>query len=523
MVRYRHKLICNQLNDKVTNNTFTGYTATTNNILNQKVDNNVFTGYTAATISDQRIDATNFGLTNQNEVNAEVETRCYNYNARILNLEGSTGFKCQQPTVNVDGSDNVSLSTTPSFAQILYTTDGSRPNFISTIYTTPFPISATTRVRAIARALGYIDSNEYDGESIPNGFPTGIANRLFHYDFTDQTTITLNGSNIASIADKSGNNYTLAQATVASQPAYITGSGQKYANMITGKSLVCATPPSYSGAFTYFIVADIASTLTTGRDKIIGLNSGTFNNIFILGRTLGTDVYKCVAMVVSNLDVDKTLSIQSGVKTLHAGLNNATFYNVTNKIVDTIGVQTNPTINALMVGGMTSASVVKLYEVIGYNRALSLAETKNIAQWLNNKYSYNPTHWTVLGDSIANGSNATANFGFAMMTINHYAGVRYNLAVTSTGSQFLLDQINNNYDNLPIGNVLIEVGSNEPAATTGIYLPQAIDRLLEKGFTASNIYVLSLPYRSTDGAKTTDHESVCLDLQLNKGITYIDV
>jgi hypothetical protein len=80
------------------------------------------------------------------------------------------------PVITPDGgtfsaSQSVTLSTTTASAEIYYTLDGSAPTPASTLYTGPITISTDTTVKAIASAVGYIQS--------------GVSSAIF--TFTTQT------------------------------------------------------------------------------------------------------------------------------------------------------------------------------------------------------------------------------------------------------------------------------------------------------------------------------------------------
>lgn len=67
-------------------------------------------------------------------------------------------------------------------------------------------------------------------------------------DFSDSSTVTLSGSNITQVTDKSGNGKTLTQGTAARRPTYDTGSqnGLNTASFDGGDSLAAATAADWT-------------------------------------------------------------------------------------------------------------------------------------------------------------------------------------------------------------------------------------------------------------------------------------
>lgn len=65
-----------------------------------------------------------------------------------------------------------------------------------------------------------------------SGFdPRSVASLFAWYDASDQSSVTLNGSNVSQLNDKSGNGRNLTQATASLQPAYVS-------NGINGRSVL---------------------------------------------------------------------------------------------------------------------------------------------------------------------------------------------------------------------------------------------------------------------------------------------
>ena len=104
----------------------------------------------------------------------------------LAEYASGTQWKCAPPEASpaggyADTSVEVTLSTPTTGATVYYTTDGSAPTTASTPYSTPFTVSATTTVRAIAAAAGAGNSEE---RSWVFTLPKEITNGATWYDNT---------------------------------------------------------------------------------------------------------------------------------------------------------------------------------------------------------------------------------------------------------------------------------------------------------------------------------------------------
>lgn len=92
-------------------------------------------------------------------------------------------------------SVNVSLSTTTPGAQIYYTIDGSTPSAASTSYSSPFTVTNTTTVRAIAIKAGLFDSaisSAVFTKSLPSITISGFGNNGTGWTLNGGATVTNN-------------------------------------------------------------------------------------------------------------------------------------------------------------------------------------------------------------------------------------------------------------------------------------------------------------------------------------------
>ena len=98
---------------------------------------------------------------------------------------------------------SVSISDSTPGAVIHYTTNGTTPTGSSPTYSAAIPVSATTTIKAIAQATGYLDSTVTTGlYTISFGTPTAVT-PTFSPTATDSPTATPTSSESATLTDTS--------------------------------------------------------------------------------------------------------------------------------------------------------------------------------------------------------------------------------------------------------------------------------------------------------------------------------
>jgi hypothetical protein len=170
----------------------------------------------------------------------------------------------------------VTITDTTSGANIYYTTDGSQPSASSTLYGSPFTVSSTTTVKAIAFASGFTQSgtatsvitiNSQAQTSTPLISPgTGTYSSPQSVTITDATS----GSNIYYTTD-------------GSQP---TASSTLYMNAFTVSSTTTVKAIAIASGFTQSNTATSVITIQGGGSPTINYGSGfTANGLQFNGRT----------------------------------------------------------------------------------------------------------------------------------------------------------------------------------------------------------------------------------------------
>lgn len=97
--------------------------------------------------------------------------------------------------------------------------------------------------------------------------PLAIGDVISWYDFSDSSTVTLSGSDITQITDKSGNGYTMAQSTVAERPTINTASTLDFAQFdptTDDQHLENSNTASLAFGTGNFAIVAIARTSKTG-------------------------------------------------------------------------------------------------------------------------------------------------------------------------------------------------------------------------------------------------------------------
>jgi hypothetical protein len=226
--------------------------------------------------------------------------------------------------------------------------------------------------------------------------PSSLAN-LFSWHKAD-TGVTLNGGNVASWADQSGNGYTYSQGTAANQPAY-NATDASFNNLpsmtFDGTNDGLATGAVTFGPYTLFIVGyfttDVGgiwirtrSSDANQHDRFLATN----------GATSGMLVAQRGATVCNKLGPNmlgttaRTFTIQmTGTFATYLAWQNGAAMSLTNGgFTNNVGTSTEAGTMQLMNAGTKCAG--RIAEVIVYSAALSQADREAVEAYLQTKYGH---------------------------------------------------------------------------------------------------------------------------------------
>ena len=228
--------------------------------------------------------------------------------------------------------------------------------------------------------------------------PVSVGNLQAWFDAADSSTVTVSGSSVSQWRDKSSNAYSVGQVTASNQPSYSYAiqnkkNGIQFATSSFLFAAGSSMPNFTTGAATsVFIAAKNAST-NTGWNIFntiwfIGINGGTqrYHLSFNQNTTDGTTLYtngSLVGQVTSNAVLPSSNAIlgftaSSTSQTIH-----------TNGSINTYSGTTLPAANNttyFMFGdarnNTTASSDTVVYEMVGYNVQVNLAQRQQIEGYL---------------------------------------------------------------------------------------------------------------------------------------------
>ena len=226
--------------------------------------------------------------------------------------------------------------------------------------------------------------------------PRSIAGCSLWLDAADVSTITLNGTNVASWQDKSGNGYSVGQSTLANQPSYST-------NRLNGLAGIGLTSSRYliqsgsnisnfasSSATTVFIVAKNDSSLPPNGWSI--LNTMWFNGTeryhlsFSIGTTQGVALYANGGLIGQTTIVPLGSSAIVGF-TLAATGNSI---NVNGTLTNYSGITPSNAANSTSFifgdnrGGFETD--MNVYEFVGFSATLTTTQRQLVESYLAQKW-----------------------------------------------------------------------------------------------------------------------------------------
>lgn len=233
------------------------------------------------------------------------------------------------------------------------------------------------------------------------------------WDASDQSTITLNASRVAAIADKSSNAYTLTQPTASDQPIYDTSGAVASLPMLqqsiqdslesTTTSLLRNTGDAYIFTVGYYpTTAD-----STSNYMLVFISSGTnaastrmgstayptggSNALAVAGRRLDTDSYDVLPSSTTRASIENTLFIETSRR--HYSQDKT--YHWTNGNLDLNGVpfpnqtagntsDTNPLLVNLLAPSATLSTLpdTRIGEVIVCNQTLTEDDRQRVEGYL---------------------------------------------------------------------------------------------------------------------------------------------
>jgi hypothetical protein len=170
------------------------------------------------------------------------------------------------------GQGNPSVTITAPAGNIYFTIDGSVPSATSTSYISPFQITSSMQVNAIAINAGVsstVTSAFYVNDSHLNYLAT--PNAWYSNSFGPAAT-----GKISEWADTSGNSENAVQATSANQPSIVSGSINGIDGIIFNGTSTYLQPPSLSfGGTGVTIFAVVNATTPTASAQILNYSGAT--------------------------------------------------------------------------------------------------------------------------------------------------------------------------------------------------------------------------------------------------------
>ncbi len=213
--------------------------------------------------------------------------------------------------------------------------------------------------------------------------PVSISSLIGWWDFSDTATVTLNGSNISGVTDKSTAGRNLSQSTGALQPAYESSTALRFSDAVSGMYMDMSSTASvaemvavYSDPITTSLIYFLGSTPRT-RDIFVNIPT---NSVSIDG-TSGTasgDIYINRTTLEPNTGLGINVTPSPAFPTT-AGQKNI------------FGVKHNTTYNYNRVGVSASQTQYgwRLYEMLIFNANLSTTDRSTVCTYLDNKWNTN--------------------------------------------------------------------------------------------------------------------------------------
>jgi len=288
------------------------------------------------------------------------------------------------PTVSVTVTPTPSFTATPTLTQTPTRTPSVTSSPTASVTSTPTLTPTNTQTPT--------PTNIY-------ALPSSIAGLFCWYDLQDAGTITLSGSDILQIDDKSINGYDL--IPIATPPTYINST---ITNLYPFKAMYdfqglnemranISSVPFNEG--THFAVVGKTNT----QNNVIAIHAGGSVPSIATTDYAGIQLTNTIAFGANNGTRSNVSGIQNGESLFlttygNTGTTLTTFidYAVTQNSTGFTTGSTTSTVNKISVGGVTSPGSpshgVEVLEVFSYNRILTPTEYNGLINYLKQKYSY---------------------------------------------------------------------------------------------------------------------------------------
>lgn len=373
-------------------------------------------------------------------------------------------------------------------------------------------------------------------------------------DATDAAQVTLAGSDVITIADKSGNGKDMVQTNSGARGQYITTGGlnnNKFLRLAGDKSIRIPNLP-VAQPFTFYLIGKHGSNI----GYMATFNAAKNMNMFVMPTFYGEELF------------DYTISIAGG------GSQYGRFSNILRLDqpqiwrfgfwgADTTSIRINnePSYpRTFQSGGGASMENFNLggenvgldfYEMLVFDHKLTRGEDAKVMAYLNSKYPVNNgAYIATLGNSITEGLNASAfNKRYTWLLAKALGVTLYNYGISGAtlhqamGDQNkgVLDQIDNAIGKVNNGIITIVAGyNNDFSGGTAQQKAQweadygaGVQKLIDSGYSPNNIYLFS-PLQNVNATatnsghsgtdvQTDEMEIVIRRIAANKGVKYGDL
>lgn len=350
------------------------------------------------------------------------------------------------------------------------------------------------------------------GGSAGTTTPATFTSSLFaHYDLTDATQLTKNGSNaVSAVADKSGNGRGLTSNTY--DPTFTTTGG------LNGKSFVrmAAFKSLFSSALTLPQPFTVYITLTQrGYNAFVTLNAAgnlvikngynTFSKMTIMGQGGASNIGMRSEGMLYTDNPSGTVRIE------FAGDSSSITINREPKSprTEAAGAGTSP-LDRIYINA--EGNDIDLYELVIFNRRLTHAEDSALmVDYFHPRYNIaNKKYIAFVGNSITHGVGASAATAqFTTLVANHFGRPQYNYGISGatlahTANDYnkgWIDEVYNACGLNNSGTLVSWIGyNNDRPLNTALWdhrYDSTIKYAISKGYSPDSIYIFSPIYSLT--------------------------